>query len=77
MALEFVFALPLIKVLHLSTTFYDVGAGFELNAQTESRYAFIAETGRPYGVQGIGKGREPNGSTRHGDGQSGDWPERG
>jgi len=37
----------------------------------------LVETGRPYGAQGIGKGREPNGSTRHGDGQSGDWPERG
>ena len=50
---------------------------FELNAQTESPYALMVETGKPYGAQGIGKGREPNGSIRRGDGQSGDWPERG
>jgi hypothetical protein len=50
---------------------------FELNAATESPYAFTVETGRPYGAHGIGKGREPNGSIRRGDGQSGDWPERG
>jgi hypothetical protein len=37
----------------------------------------MTETGRPCGAQGIGKGREPDGSTSHGDGQSGDWPERG
>jgi len=50
---------------------------FELNAQTESPYARIVETGKRYGAQGIGEGREPNGSICRGDGQSGDWPERG
>ena len=38
---------------------------------------FLPKPAGPVGAHGIGKGREPNGSICRGDGQSGDWPERG